>query len=163
MSRQGSGRRLHRLPQRLDYTLVPAPLDLALPLTNEKSYLPAIIVTPSTPTTECGHQFYIAFSPKPTLRERVSNYIAPFQTPFQLRARTVIILSLVLFIAVCHLFTHQFAIQRPHLRFDNFEAGRYGGDPADTSYWGWFGIKSLWNASAIDERRSFIINEPSPT
>jgi len=161
MSRQGPGRRLHRLPQRLDYTLVPAPLDLSLPLTNEKSHLPAIIITPSTPT-ECGHQYYIAFSPKPTLRERFSNYITPFQTPFQLRARTVIVLSLLLFIVVCHLFTHQFAIQRPHLRFDGFEAGQYGGDRADTSYWGWLGIKSLWNASATDQRRSFIVHETLP-
>jgi len=156
MSRQG--RRLHRLPQRLDYTLIPAPLDLSLPLTSEKSLLPAIIVTPSTPTTNSAHQFYIAFSPKPTLRERISNYIAPFHTPFNLRARTVIILSLLLFIVVCHLFTHQFALLRPHLRFENFGAGhQYGGDQFNTSYWGWFDIKSLWNASTTDEKRSFIV------
>ncbi|KIM83953.1 hypothetical protein PILCRDRAFT_818983 [Piloderma croceum F 1598] len=158
MSRQG--RRIHRLPQRLDYTLIPAPLDFSLPLTNEKSLLPAIIVTPSTPTNECARQFYIAFSPKPTLRERVSNYITPFQTPFQLRSRTVVILSILLFIVVCHLFTHQFVTHRPHLRFDNFETGhQYGGDHLDMSYRGWFGIKSLWNASATTER-SFMVHEP---
>lgn len=132
--------------------------DLSFPFANEKSSLPAIIVTPSTPT-ESAHQFYIAFSPKPTLRERVLNYLAPFQNTFQLRARTAIILSLLLFVVVCHLFTHQFTTHRPHLRFDNFEAG----DHFDTSYWGWFGIKSLWNASAIDGKRSFIVNEPLTT
>jgi hypothetical protein len=135
--------------------------DLSVPLINEKSLLPAIIVTPSTPTNESAHQFFIAFSPKPTLRERVSNYIAPFQTSFQLRARTAIILSILLFIVVCHLFTYQFVIHRPHLRFDNFETGhQYGGDHFDTSYWGWFGIKTLWNASATDGKSSFVLHEP---
>jgi len=150
MSRQG--RRIHRLPQRLDYTLIPAPLDLSLPLAAEKSHLPAIIVTPSTPTG-CPHQFYIAFSPKPTLRERVSNYIALFQSPFQLKARTAIILSLLLFIVLCHLFTHQLAIHRPHIRFDNFEAGQSGDPHFNSSYWSWFGIKSLWDVSTTAEKR----------
>jgi|SRR5882762_4970822 len=133
-------------------------LDLSIPLTHEKSHLPAIIVTPSTPTTDCAHQFYIAFSPKPTLRERVSNYIGPFAAVQLLRARTVVILLLLLFIVVCHLFTHQFAVRRSHLRFDNFEAGQYG-DHWDTSYWGWFGIKSLWNASVADDKHSVIVHE----
>jgi len=157
MSRQG--RRLHRLPQRLDYTLIPAPLNISLPLASEKSPLPAIIVTPSSPT-DCNSEFFIAFSPKPSFRDRVSTYVAPFQ----LRARTAIILSLLLFIVVCHLFTHQFSTYRPHLRFDNFGAGSFAGDhtnsPDASSYWGWLGIKPLWNASMIDGKRDFIINEP---
>lgn len=131
-------------------------VDLTMPLASEKSPLPAIIVTPSSPTV-CDSPFFIAFSPKPTLRERVSNYVSPFQSPFQLRARTTIILSILLFIVVCHLFTHQFAIHRPHIRFDNFEVGH--AHNTETPYWGWFGIKSLWNASMPDEKRDFIINE----
>lgn len=145
---------MHIEPLAVPYCAQP---DLSLPLTNEKSTLPAIIVTPSTPTTECAHQFYIAFSPKPTFRERVLMYL----TTIQPKARTIIILSLLLFVVMCHLFAHQFALRRPHLRFDDFEAGQYG-DHLDTSYWGWFGVKSLWNVSAIDNRRSFM-NEPPST
>ncbi|KAF8645802.1 hypothetical protein AX16_007566 [Volvariella volvacea WC 439] len=66
--------RLHRLPQRLDYTLIPAPLDLSLTKMAEKSPLPAIIVTPSSPPPT--HNFQIAFlppPPTPTLKERVSS------------------------------------------------------------------------------------------
>ncbi|KAI0092446.1 hypothetical protein BDY19DRAFT_990167 [Irpex rosettiformis] len=65
--------RLNRFPQRLDYTLIPAPLDLSLPLVDEKAALPAIIVTPSSPIGE--KDFSIAFlapQPRPTFRERVS-------------------------------------------------------------------------------------------
>lgn len=68
--------RLNRLPLRLDYTLIPAPLDLALPLVDEKAPLPAIIVTPSSPIGE--KDFSIAFllpTPKTTFRQRVSKLI----------------------------------------------------------------------------------------
>ncbi|KAI0080682.1 hypothetical protein K474DRAFT_1657492 [Panus rudis PR-1116 ss-1] len=68
--------RLNRLPQRLDYTLIPAPLDLSLPLVDEKAALPAIIVTPSSPSHETD--FAIAFlapPAKPSLCERVTSRI----------------------------------------------------------------------------------------
>jgi len=70
--------RLHRLPRRLDYTLIPAPLDLSLPLVTEKSSLPAIIVTPSSPSS--AHDFSIAFlapPPKPSIRDRFIVYLTP--------------------------------------------------------------------------------------
>ncbi|EIN10212.1 hypothetical protein PUNSTDRAFT_50898 [Punctularia strigosozonata HHB-11173 SS5] len=69
------GPRAHRLPQRLDYALIPAPLDLSLPEASEKHPLPAIIVTPSSPTHE--HDFGIAFlapEKQPSLRERVVTF-----------------------------------------------------------------------------------------
>ena len=47
--------------------------DLSQPIVDEKAELPAIIVTPSTPTGD--YDFHIAFlapPPKPSLRERVS-------------------------------------------------------------------------------------------
>ncbi|KAF8875350.1 hypothetical protein CPB84DRAFT_1966765 [Gymnopilus junonius] len=70
MSYQGP--RVHRLPRRTDFKLIPAPLDLSLPLVTEKSPLPAIIVTPSSPSST--RDFSIAFlatPPKPTLRQRI--------------------------------------------------------------------------------------------
>ncbi|KAK7060118.1 hypothetical protein VNI00_000882 [Paramarasmius palmivorus] len=110
------GPRLHRLPQRLDYTLIPAPLDLSLPTLSEKSPLPAIIVTPSSPSDD--HRFSIAFlapPPKPTLRERFSSY----SPSFPLTARTAIILTIMIFIMICHLVAHKMAVdlRRPHLDF----------------------------------------------
>ncbi|KAI0347441.1 hypothetical protein BDW22DRAFT_1342239 [Trametopsis cervina] len=68
--------RLNRFPQRLDYTLIPAPLDLTLPLVDEKAHLPAIIVTPSSPIGE--KDFSIAFLapiPPPTFRERMTKLV----------------------------------------------------------------------------------------
>jgi len=108
--------RLHRLPQRLDYTLIPAPLDLSLPLATEKSSLPAIIVTPSSPSS--SRDFSIAFlapPPKPSFAERLSTFTS-FQAPVHLKARTFIIVFLILFILMCHVVTH-LAAQRPHLEF----------------------------------------------
>ncbi|KAJ2924187.1 hypothetical protein H1R20_g12905, partial [Candolleomyces eurysporus] len=61
---QRPGPRLHRLPRRLDYMLIPAPLDLSLDSMTEKSPLPAIIVTPSSPTH--SKDFAIAFLAPPT-------------------------------------------------------------------------------------------------
>ncbi|KZP15100.1 hypothetical protein FIBSPDRAFT_795924 [Athelia psychrophila] len=146
MSRQG--RRLNRFPQRLDYTLIPAPLDLSLLQAGEKSSIPAIIVTPSSPTYE--FEFYIAFSPKPTLRDRLASI-----TP---RARTALAVALLFFVVLCHLFANQFVGSRPHLRFD---ARQDAGAPT----WGWLGAtgKMLWNATSTltDGTREFVVDEAS--
>ncbi|KAJ3790635.1 hypothetical protein GGU10DRAFT_146329 [Lentinula aff. detonsa] len=136
MARQPAPR-LHRLPQRLDYTLIPAPLDLSLPLVTEKSPLPAIIVTPSSPSS--AHDYSIAFlaPPKePGFFERLgarlqwsksatteSNPISHKSgTSLGLRAqtaRTLFILFLILFVMLTHLVTHRIAqtSRRPHLDF----------------------------------------------
>lgn len=123
--------RLHRLPQRLDYTLIPAPLDLSLPLASEKFPLPAIIVTPSSPSS--AQDFCIAFlaPPKePGFFERVaarvqwtrasneSNSKATFGFRAQ-TARTLLIIFLILFVLLTHLVTHRMAqtSRRPHLDF----------------------------------------------
>ncbi|KAJ3571677.1 hypothetical protein NP233_g3606 [Leucocoprinus birnbaumii] len=114
MARQGP--RLHRLPQRLDYTLIPAPLDLSLeslPSITEKSPLPAIIVTPSSPIHT--HDFSIAFlapAPKPTIRERFVksfNYAAENSWLAQSRPlRTFFILTLLFFIMITtHLISYR--------------------------------------------------------
>ncbi|KAK7471071.1 hypothetical protein VKT23_002487 [Stygiomarasmius scandens] len=153
MARPGRpGPRLHRLPQRLDYTLIPAPLDLSLPLIAEKSPLPAIIVTPSSPSET--HNYSIAFlapPEKPSLFQRLVSHIpfapapafppSPTSAPstpsksktrpfssyhaafsrlgfhLNLKFRTAFILSLILFVMICHLITHKLASGRPHLDF----------------------------------------------
>ncbi|GAV99729.1 hypothetical protein LENED_001208 [Lentinula edodes] len=127
--------RLHRLPQRLDYTLIPAPLDLSLPLVSEKSPLPAIIVTPSSPSS--AHDYSIAFlaPPKePGFFERLgarlhwtkaaaaaeSNPNASFGVGLRAQtARTLLILFLILFVMLTHVVTHRMAqtSRRPHLDF----------------------------------------------
>ncbi|TFK43036.1 hypothetical protein BDQ12DRAFT_162530, partial [Crucibulum laeve] len=122
--------RIHRLPHRRDYTLIPAPLDLSLPLATEKSSLPAIIVTPSSPISP--RDFSIAFlapPAKPSLCERFNaSPFSPLSDTFplplnavnpltNLRARSLLILVLILFILICHLATHRLAARRPHLEF----------------------------------------------
>uniref|UniRef100_A0A8H8CLP8 Uncharacterized protein n=1 Tax=Psilocybe cubensis TaxID=181762 RepID=A0A8H8CLP8_PSICU len=111
MSRGGP--RVHRLPQRTDFKLIPAPLDLSLPLP-EKSPLPAIIVTPSSPTNT--RDFSIAFlaaEPKPTVRQRLSS--AKILSSPSLRLRSVLFVLVVMFILVCHLVTHSLAARHARL------------------------------------------------
>jgi len=138
MRRSGAPPRLHRLPQRLDYTLIPAPLDLALPLVDEKAPLPAIIVTPSSPSHD--GDFSIAFlmpPPKPTLLQRITKALpslprlpAQIQLPvtpakpdfepaslYKTRARATVLLLLLLFIMACHVVMHELASGRPHMEF----------------------------------------------
>ncbi|KAL0949037.1 hypothetical protein HGRIS_009131 [Hohenbuehelia grisea] len=89
MARPRHAPRLHRLPQRLDYTLIPAPLDLSLPMMTEKSPLPAIIVTPSSPSS--NRDFSIAFlapPPKPPMRERITSLFS-LPSPIRLPASPV--------------------------------------------------------------------------
>ncbi|KAJ7781651.1 hypothetical protein B0H16DRAFT_1499215 [Mycena metata] len=141
--------RLHRFPHRIDYTLIPAPLDLSLP---EKGDLPAIIVTPSSPSS--AHDFSIAFlapPPKPSIRERLGSY-APFDhLPIQRKARTMIILSLIFFVLICHVVTHRLAARRPHLEF------------SPVSFGNWV-IRSIWGEdSAPDAKREFIVDDFPPT
>ncbi|KAH9947313.1 hypothetical protein B0H21DRAFT_347621 [Amylocystis lapponica] len=139
--------RLNRFPQRLDYTLIPAPLDLSRPLVDEKASLPAIIVTPSSPSHD--GDFSIAFlvpPPKPSFVQRLAHAvpsIPPLQSylPSQIqlpqsaiktefergssssswslktRARATILLMLLLFIMGCHVIMHGFINARPHLDF----------------------------------------------
>ncbi|OCH95966.1 hypothetical protein OBBRIDRAFT_787815 [Obba rivulosa] len=183
--------RLNRLPQRLDYQLIPAPLDLSRPLVDEKSPLPAIIVTPSSPSHE--GDFCIAFlspPPKPTLFERLQSTVpalpqfqaylpsqiqlppSPFKASFdhspasawslKARARTAIVLMLLLFIMACHLVLHSLASGRPHFDFamssdkgldvlalpqgaDAFSAAT--DDVKDLSapaIGGWFNLHAMW-------------------
>ncbi|KIK20718.1 hypothetical protein PISMIDRAFT_682118 [Pisolithus microcarpus 441] len=147
--------RAHRLPQRLDYNLVPAPIDISLTQVTEKSPLPAIIVTPSSPSVDTP-QFYIAFldSPKPSLRERILQY-SPFQSTFPTKAKTAIVLILLLFIIISHLFFH-LASHRPHFAFykssdlSSFRSDAHGSDGLSWDLMP-FDFQSLWDISSVHE------------
>jgi hypothetical protein len=78
------GRRIHRLPQRLDFALIPAPLDISLPAVAEKSPFPVLIVTPSSPAFD--NDYSIAFlhepsPPKPSLYNRIRGTFNYPKTP----------------------------------------------------------------------------------
>ncbi|KAI9575053.1 hypothetical protein HD554DRAFT_2052183 [Boletus coccyginus] len=155
-------RRLHRLPQRLDYDLVPAPLDLSLPRATAKSPLPAIIVTPSSPSLGTP-EYYIAFltpPPKPSVRERI-NQLSPFQGQFPFKARTTLFISLLLFIMVCHLLAH-LAVHRPHFHLKSSDVATHS-DSFATPPWNLvsFDFHSLWNTNATGNRRDYIVEELS--
>jgi len=130
-----------RLPQRLDYTLIPAPLDLSFPIVDEKSTLPAIIVTPSSPTSQFDFSIaFLAQPPKPTIRERLSSSVGPLKLPsLPCKARSMIFILIMIFVMVCHVVTHRLATRRPHL-----EASVQTGEAhfVDSSI-NWFDFRSL--------------------
>lgn len=186
------------------------PADLARPIVDEKSPLPAIIVTPSSPSHE--GDFCIAFlspPPKPTLFERLSSAVpalpqlqaylpsqiqlppTPFKTNFEhassswslkARARTVIVLMLLLFIMACHVVMHSLATGRPHFDFamssdkdldilaSSDSAGALSAaagsveDLSAPAIGGWFNLHALWAPMpSMEAKRAteFIVWESS--
>lgn len=137
--------RVHRLPSRADYILIPAPLDLSLPLVTEKSPLPAIIVTPSSPSST--RDFSIAFladPPKPSIRQRL------FGTP-TLRLRSIIFLLLLIFLVVCHLVTHNLTAR--HARLDLTMESKGGQVILETtSKVAWFDFRGVFGRYVPVER-----------
>ncbi|KAI9066367.1 hypothetical protein FKP32DRAFT_1565851 [Trametes sanguinea] len=185
----GVAPRLNRLPQRLDYTLIPAPLDLSLPLVDEKADLPAIIVTPSSPVLES--EFYIAFlapPPSPTFSQRLASLVPSFpsvQSYLPSHARTVFLLLILLFIMASHLIMHRLITNHPHLDFDvkpeheigiaalsrpsevdtfgaRVDAHDVDSDVSDPSTAGWFNIHALWAplpATSTRSPKDFVVVE----
>jgi COMPASS component SWD1 len=90
---------------------------MSLPFVSEKTPLPSIIVTPppqNMPLSPDDSPFYIAFlapPPKPSIWER----ILAFVSPMQIKARTAIILLVLMFIMACHVLSHRLAACRPRL------------------------------------------------
>ncbi|KAH9045738.1 hypothetical protein EDB85DRAFT_2270577 [Lactarius pseudohatsudake] len=152
-----NGTRRHRLPQhRPDYILVPAPDDVSLSQMGEKSPLPAIVVTPSSPS--CSADFSIAFvapPEKPTLRERL------FAAPTNHRARTTLMLLLLLFIMACHLLTHRLATSHSHLQFGTMQGvtEEVQSGPHPSSHTHWFDWQAIWGipTSDLDGKREFVV------
>ncbi|KAJ7229059.1 hypothetical protein GGX14DRAFT_616569 [Mycena pura] len=153
-----SSPRLHRFPHRVDYTLIPAPLDLSLPLKTEKDSLPAIIVTPSSPSS--ARDFSIAFlspAPKPSFADRLRSY-----SHLQCKARTLIILSLIFFVLTCHVVTHRLAARRPHLEF-SAQTGE--AHYVDSSFASWF-VRSVWGEDPVSveaKRVAFVVDDAPAT
>ncbi|KAF8816512.1 hypothetical protein BYT27DRAFT_6397322 [Phlegmacium glaucopus] len=149
--------RLHRLPRRTDYILIPAPLNLSLSEATEKSALPAIIVTPSSPSS--SRDFSIAFlaaPPKPSIRERIASW-RHYGGPFSLRIRSILIVLFIIFGLVCHLAAHRLAGQRPYLD----SSTQTGGDIRMLdSPMGWIDFRPLFGDKAASVHLDFIINEP---
>ncbi|KAL1741946.1 hypothetical protein HDZ31DRAFT_84493 [Schizophyllum fasciatum] len=133
--------RLNRFPQRLDYTLIPAPLDMSLPDMTEKSPLPAIIVTPSSPSHQAPDYFiaFLAPPPPPTMRERLAAKWKSFRCesetgpvalpptpsspttaqklPASSRSvRTALLAVILALVLLCHVVSHGI-LQRRHMEF----------------------------------------------
>jgi len=163
MSRLGPRR--HRLPRHCDYILVPAPQDFTPP--DEKSPLPAIIVTPSSPSS--SFDFSIAFvapPPKPSFRERFVAAVVPLQT----KARIALVLILFLFVLATHLLAHRLASRHAYLQFDTTPAAitqdaathaRSPHIPAHDSGVGWFDWQGFWQTDERDfgSRHEFVVTE----
>ncbi|KAI0316130.1 hypothetical protein OF83DRAFT_1173200 [Amylostereum chailletii] len=143
--------RRHRLPQHRDYVLVPKPADFTL--NDQKSPLPAIIVTPSSPS--CSADFSIAFiapTPEPGVLERVTSYLAPLQ----LKARTTLLLLLLFFLMASHLLTHRLATSHPHLQFD--AAPPVPSDLQDAPMFaGWFDWKMFSDVPMPNPKVEFVV------
>jgi len=160
--------RRHRLPQRLDWSLIPPPLDLSQPLVDEKALLPAIIVTPSSPT--CDRDFAIAFladkeaanssrglgaelaTSSPTrafLRTALKRAATP---PHPFRPRTLLLVGVVLFLLLCHAFAHCVAARRPRLHFVQSSSALAA---AEGESKGWFDLNDYRRPRAAD----FVVAE----
>ncbi|THH12371.1 hypothetical protein EW145_g10 [Phellinidium pouzarii] len=128
-------------------------LDLSGPIVDDKALLPAIIVTPSSPS--CDRDFRIAFlaaQPKETIATRVITSLhkaAP--APSQIRPRTLILIFVPLLILFCHVLTHHLAMHRPHLHF-----AAAADDQASSNGPGWFELNDYWDAR---QARNFIVEE----
>ncbi|KAL5508429.1 hypothetical protein ACEPAH_6048 [Sanghuangporus vaninii] len=124
--------RRHRLPQRLDWKLIPPPLDLSKPIVDDNAALPAIIVTPSSP--KGSRDFQIAFLAPPeeeTLCKRVFSRVSKNSgsgpsssaTFPQFRPRTLFLLFIPIFLLFCHVLVHRLGTYHPHLHFDMHTQG----------------------------------------
>jgi hypothetical protein len=155
-----NGTRRHRLPQHsLDYILVPASDDVSLSQMAVKTALPAIVVTPSSPS--CSADFSIAFlapPEKPTFRERLFSFAAPLNH----RARTTLLLLLLLFIMACHLLTHRLATSHSHLQFGTMQGVTEESNIHPSPYMPLFDWQAIWGirTSDLDGKREFVVAEP---
>jgi len=153
MSLPTSAPRLHRLPHKTDFVLIPAPLDLSLSEATEKSTLPAIIVTPCSPSS--SRDFSIAFladPPKPSLRQCIvswKHYGGP-------RIRSILIVLFIIFGLIFHLAVDRFTAQRPYMEM----VTQSGNDaPVRDSSIGWINFQSLFSDDVVFVHPDFITNE----
>ena len=92
-------------------------IDLSLPQATGNLSLPAIIVTPPSPVL--SHNFFIAFLPKPSLRERIVSWTwRHFGGSLLLRIRFILIVLFIVFALIYHLAAERLAVRRPYLEFN---------------------------------------------
>jgi COMPASS component SWD1 len=142
-----------RLPHRTDYILIPAPLDLSLSEATEKSLLPAIIVTPSSPSSP--RDFSIAFladPPKLSLQDRIASWRHYGGGPLPFRIRYILIVLFITFALICHLAAERLAMRVPYLELKTTTQNGNDG--------GWIGFPVFGDTPAL-LHPNFIINEPS--
>jgi COMPASS component SWD1 len=120
-------------------------------MVTEKSPLPAVIITPSSPTSITD--FSIAYLPpptKPSACERLCFVIAPFQA----KARTIILLLLLFSVVLCHVITHRLATRHPQLDFSVHNDAR--SNHHLSTIFDWLDIKSLLGV-VVEEKREFVV------
>jgi COMPASS component SWD1 len=124
-------------------------LDLSLSQATEKSPLPAIIVTPSSPSS--SHDFSIAFlaPPKLSLRERIASW-KHYGGPLPFRIRYILIVLFITFALICHLAAERLAMRVPYLELNTQNANDAG----------WISFPFFGDTPAL-HHPNFIINEPS--
>jgi len=161
MSYPKSTPRIHRLPHRTDYILIPAPLDLSLSEATEKSPLPAIIVTPCSPSS--SRDFSIAFlaaPPKLSLQDRIASW-RHFGGPLPFRIRSILIVIFILFAFMCHLAVDRLAVRGPYFELDIQTGDRGSGSGVLDSPMGWFAFGAFLGDNPALLHPDFIINESS--
>lgn len=140
--------------------------DLSKPIVDDKAALPAIIVTPSSPSG--ARDFRIAFlapepQESPSLAARVFSRSPKLPSASTsggaskplFRPRTLLLLFIPLFILFCHYLTHRIGARRPHLHFDAHTQGGVIG-VADGRASGWFDMNDYWDGR---HARDFVIEE----
>jgi hypothetical protein len=120
----------------------------------DKSPLPAIVVTPSSPS--CSADFSVAFLAPPKKPSACERFFS-VASPLNLKARTTFLLLLLLFVMACHLFTHRLATSHPHLQFGMMQ----GVTEEANHHIGWLNWQALWGvqASDLDSKREFVVRE----
>jgi hypothetical protein len=125
-------------------------LDLSLSEATEKSPLPAIIVTPSSPSS--SRDFSIAFladPPKLSVQDRITSW-RHYGGPLPFRIRYILMVLFITFALICHLAAERLTMRVPYLELKT-QNGNDGG---------WIGSPFFGDTPAL-LHPNFIINEPS--
>ena len=128
-------------------------IDLSLSEATEKSPLPAIIVTPSSPSS--SRDFSIAFladPPKLSVLERFASW-RHYGGPLPFRIRYILIVLFITFALICHLAAERLAMRVPYLELNMQNGNNNNGA-------GWIGFPFFGDTPAL-LHPNFIINEPS--
>jgi hypothetical protein len=125
-------------------------IDLSLDEVAGKSPLPAIIVTPCSPSSSRDFAFaFLPCAPKQSFSERLQSYESSSAPSF--RVRSILCVLLIIFALVCHLFTHRFAVR--HYRLDSLETGEVHVRPS------WNGL--LLTSAEVEKVLEFNSNSES--